>query len=139
MKVEIVKVTRKYNLGNYEMLDVGYEAALTDIEGSSSQEVLKVTQALEKLCDEYYTAGRWQKQETPKEEPKQNGDAIDLESLEWEDMPATAKGPWQKTQTKNTTYFAVKKAIEAKDGKAVFIDGYLIWMLSDEGLGRRKQ
>lgn len=71
MKVEVVKVERLYNLGDYESLRVGYEAALTELEGASSQEVLKVTASLEKLCDEYFQAGRFQKQSPAKAEKPQ--------------------------------------------------------------------
>jgi len=143
VKVEIVKVERLYNLGNYETLRVGYEAVLTELEGANSQEVLKATADLEKLCDQYYQAGRFQKQpqEKPKEPepPLEKGIIIDLETLAWQDMPATEKGVWQKSETKNASYYAVKKAIEEKDGRPAFMEGYIVWLNSDETLGRRKK
>ena len=145
MKVEIAKIERLYNLGNYETLRVGYEAILTEIEGANSQEVLKATADLEKLCDQYYQMGRFQKQPEEKPKPKEpetpleKGIIIDLETLVWQDMPATEKGVWQKSETKNASYYAVKKAIEEKDGRPAFMEGYIVWLNSDETLGRRKK
>ena len=70
MKVEVVKLNRKYNLGNYETLDVGYEAILTELEGAGSEAVLKATADLEKLADNYFQMGRFQRQDQPKQSPQ---------------------------------------------------------------------
>ena len=146
MKVEVVKVERLYNLGDYESLRVGYEAVLTEIEGANSQEVLNVTANLEKLCDQYYEMGRFQRQpqEKPKpEEKKPQGIVVNLENIAWEEQPATEKGPWEKSMSQPIDYFTVKKTIEDKQaaGKAGFVtmEGYLIWLNSDGSLGRRKK
>ena len=59
MNVKTVKLNRKYNLGNYETIDVGYEAELTQVEGDDNQKILEATKELEKLADTYYTMIRF--------------------------------------------------------------------------------
>ena len=59
MNVNTVKLNRKYNLGNYETIDVGYEAELTQVEGDDNQKILEATKELEKLADTYYTMVRF--------------------------------------------------------------------------------
>ena len=59
MNVKTVKLNRKYNLGGYETLDVGYEAELTQVEGDDNQKILEATKELEKLADTYYTMVRF--------------------------------------------------------------------------------
>ena len=136
MKVEVVKLNRKYNLGNYETLDVGFEAVLTEIEGADADKVLEVARGLEKLADSYFQAGRFQKEEPVEEKPK--GVIVNLDNIEWETQTATAKGPWEKSVTEPVDYWTLKKAIEEK-GKPVFASGFLVWLCSDGALGRRKK
>ena len=59
MNVKTVKLNRKSNLGNYETIDVGYEAELTQVEGDDNQKILEATKELEKLADTYYTMIRF--------------------------------------------------------------------------------
>ena len=59
MNVKTVKLSRKYNLGNYETIDVGYEAELTQVEGDDNQKILEATKELAKLADTYYTMVRF--------------------------------------------------------------------------------
>ena len=68
MNVKTVKLSRKYNLGNYEMLEVGLEAELSEVEGANSQGPLSALRKLEKVADQYYQMGRFQKDEPPKQE-----------------------------------------------------------------------
>ena len=68
MNVNLVKLNRKYNLGNYETLDVGFEAELTEQEGANSQGSLDALKTLEKLADTYFEMVRFQK---PAEKPKE--------------------------------------------------------------------
>ena len=63
MNVKTVKLNRKYNLGNYETLDVGFEAELTEQEGADAQGSLDTLKDLEKLADTYFQMGRFQPQE----------------------------------------------------------------------------
>jgi hypothetical protein len=59
VNVKTVRVNRKYNLGNYETLDIGYEAELSQVEGDDNQKILDATKELEKLADTYYTMVRF--------------------------------------------------------------------------------
>ena len=134
MKLDRVKLNRKYNLGNYETIDVCFEAETTEQDNP-----LNVLKGLEDLA-ELYLQSRTAKTEKPKPTPPlEKGIVIDLETLIWQDMPATDKGVWQKSETQNASYFAVKKAIEEKDGKPAFMEGYVVWLNSDGTLGRRKK
>ena len=66
MKVEVVKVTRKYNLGNYESIDVGYEAVLSDVEAGDDANILNCTRQLEGFADQYFQHGRFKRNGTGK-------------------------------------------------------------------------
>ena len=88
---------------------------------------------------QYQNAGEQKPAEQKPINQKKEGVVVDLTTLEWQDMPPTDKGAWQRTETRNTHYYAVKEAIEAKHGFPVHMDGYKIWLNQDGTLGRRKQ
>jgi len=67
VKVEVVKVTRKYNLGNYESIDVGYEAVLSDVEAGDDANILNCTRQLEGFADQYFQHGRYSRNGTGKQ------------------------------------------------------------------------
>lgn len=71
MNVKTVKLTRTYNLGDYESLKVGYEAELTQIEGDDNQKILDATKELEKLCDTYYTMVRFSADKKPEQKQEE--------------------------------------------------------------------
>ena len=127
MKVEVVKLNRKYNLGNYETIDVGFEAVLTELEGANAQATLDAVKNLEKLADTYYTMVRFQadmkpisaKQEgnvvraapagpePPTPEPKKT--VLTLENIDWVDGGETDKGPYQKSASKPIDFYNIRK------------------------------
>jgi len=139
VKIEGVKLNRKFNLGNYETLDVGFEAYIVETDNP-----LDVLKGLEDMA-ELYLQSRTMRTSVaeaikPKTEPPlEKGVIIDLETLVWQEMPATDKGAWQKSATRNASYYAAKKAIEEKDGKPTYMEGYIVWLNSDGALGRRKK
>jgi hypothetical protein len=49
MNVKTVRLNRKYNLGNYEQVEVGLEVDLTEIEGADAETVKKAMVAIDKL------------------------------------------------------------------------------------------
>lgn len=146
--MKTVRLERLYNLGDYESVRVGYEAVLTELEGANSEAVLKATADLEKLCDQYFTAGRFQKQEPlkqekPKEQPKQEekpkGVVVNLENIDWIDGGETDKGPYQKSASKPLDFYAAKKAIEEK-GAALYIGDWKVWYMDKlDVLARRRK
>ena len=134
MKISTVHVVRKHKLADYEMLEVGLDAAVTD-----QDNVFDAIKNLHSLA-ELYLKDVDNGHETQEEE-KAQGVVPELNTLKWVDMPATEqnKGAWQKSTTKNTSYYAIKKAIEEKGGYSVFMEGYVVWLTRDGSLGRRKQ
>lgn len=74
--------------------------------------------------------------ETQTEAPK--GVIIDLAVFTWKEMPATAKGPWEKAQPNDTPdYTAICKLVDEK-GRPAIMEGYIVWVNDDGSLGRRK-
>ncbi len=151
MKIEKVNLTRKHKLADYEMLIFGFEATVTEEDNP-----LDAVKTLDDLAEMYVVSRENNGKDEPEWKPdkpqiltvgesikkhkeQDKGVVVDLETLEWQDMPPTDKGAWQKSETKNNHYYAVKKAIEEKDGKPVFMDGYIVWLNSDGTLGRRKK
>ena len=138
MKTTKVTFNRKFNIGNYQTIDVGGEIELGEKDNMLEAWTIGIDNAEMWHLD--YQRKMEKKQETPKlEPPLEKGIIIDLETLVWQEMPATDKGAWQKSETRNASYYAVKKAIEAKDGKPAYMEGYIIWLNSDDTLGRRKK
>lgn len=136
MKITKVGFTRKFNLGGYESLDVSAEAELNEKDNA-----LEVWTILKDNAEMWFIdlqRAKTKPQQTEPEMPK-GGVIIDLETLVWQDMPATEKGVWQKSETKNASYYAIKKAIEEKDGKPTFMGHHIVWLNSDGTLGRRKK
>ena len=70
MKVEVVKVERVYNLGDYESIRIGYEAVLSDVEAGDDANILNITKQLEGLADQYYQHGRFKRNGTGKPQPQ---------------------------------------------------------------------
>ena len=65
MKLDRVKLNRKYNLGNYETLDVSFEAEITEQDNP-----LDTLKGLEDMA-ELYLQSRTSRTEQPKPQPKE--------------------------------------------------------------------
>lgn len=137
MKITKTSLERTFNLGNYESLRVGFEAEVTEQDNP-----LDTIKGLEDMA-ELYLNTRHAKTEHPKpqDQPKEpsQGVVVNLDDLKWELMPATEKGTWEKSESKGVSYPFIKEAIEAKDGRPVYMEGFIVWMNDDGSLGRRKK
>lgn len=79
-----------------------------------------------------------QPRESAKTEPREI--VASLNELDWVPMPATAKGPWGKClPTEKAPYPFIVLAIEAKNMRPVYIEGFIVWLNEDKSLGRRKK
>jgi hypothetical protein len=65
LKIDRARITRKFNLGNYETLDVGFEASLGEKDNP-----LDVCRQLEDLCELYLQARTAKPEAKPKPEVK---------------------------------------------------------------------
>ncbi len=81
-----------------------------------------------------------QPRESAKSEPKEI--VASLNELAWLPMPATEtnKGAWEKClPTEKAPYPFIVSAIEAKNGRPVYIEGFIVWLNEDKSLGRRRK
>jgi len=53
MDIKTVTYTRKFNIGNYESMECGFEAGLSEIEGGNVEKVLEVFARLEDVAEAY--------------------------------------------------------------------------------------
>ena len=136
MQVTDVRVSRKFNLGNYEMLEVGLEAHLGDTDNP-----LNILRSLEDMA-ELYLQSRLSNNKVAQQQQEpasDKGTIVNLGKLDWQLMPATAKGEWEKAvPTDDENYILIKETIEAKHGFPVKMEGYKVWLNTDGSLGRRK-
>ena len=140
MRIEKAVFTRKYNLGNYESLDLSLESSLGDKD--NPQEVWSV---LQDQADVWFANRNRKKSEEPimPEEKPQEKKYFNADALIWKFMPPTDKGPWESTESSDKSeYREIVDALEAAD-KPLFSKDALYWLLKKEdkvtGIGRRKK
>jgi len=139
LKIIKVSYTRKFNLGGYETEDVTAEAEVAENENFlETWTILRDNAEMWHLDNERKRERK--PQPKPTEEPEPKGVVVNLNDLTWEAMPPTEKGPWEKALTSDAMpYPFIKDTIDAKDGRPVFMEGYLVWLNRDGSLGRRKK
>lgn len=137
MELDRVKLNRKYNLGNYETIDVGFEA-----ETNEQDNPLDVLKHLEDMAELYLQArtAKTEQKPQPKPQPKPKPELkVDATSLAWETVQT--ENPFEITKQQEHESFKLLKAkVDEKHGKPVYVDGYVYWMMMDEKtLARRKK
>lgn len=143
MNITKVYFGRKFSLGNFEMLELGVEAALNEKDNP-----LEVWSILSDNAEMWFISQKNKKSAAPqptvnplKNESPQTPTAPT--QLKWEQMPPSPKGPWEKTTDLNTPETNALYDKLCETGRALFQDGYLYWVLKKDGkvdgLGRRRQ
>ena len=138
MNITKVSYSRKFSLPNYENLDLSIEAQLNEKDNP-----LEVWSILSDNAEMWFIGERNKKAKTqvPLQQPVPQVTATPSTStpIKWEPMPPSPKGPWEKSDYLDKEIY--DKLCET--GKAVYKDGYLYWILKQDGkvdgLGRRKQ
>jgi len=136
MRITKVAFTRKFNLGNYESLDVHAEAELNDKDNPlESWSILRDNTEMWFIDQQRKKPS--EQQNTPVEQPQEK-DYFKTDQLTvWQPFPETDKnqGRWEKnTQTENPQFKAIVQALQSvgtqlhsKDPNALY------WLLTDEG------
>ena len=148
MNITKVAYSRKFNLGNYETLDLSIEAQL-----SEKDNPLEVWSILADNAEMWFIAqnnkqtAKLQPQQTQQPQASQQPAASPLPSpsptpIKWEKMPATEKGSWEKTVNLNNPEIeSIIEKIKQADNKVVDIGNYRYWKIYFDnqltGVGRR--
>ena len=151
MKITKVMFNRKFNLSNYESLDIAAEAELID----DSVNVLEAWSILKDNAEMWFIDQQRKKTQAlqqpvaPKPvQPSTPQQSLKNESMQpkkdadWIEMPSTEKGPWEKSS--DLTCLEHKAIYDkiCESGKAYDRNGYRYWLIrkdsSIEGLGRRR-
>ncbi len=145
MKIIKVAFTRKFNLGNYESLDLYAEAELN--EKDNPLEIWAILRDNTEMWfrDSLKKPVGEREQPQPKEEPqklqaeKKAEPEIDVTGLHWEDV--RTENPFEVCKDYEAEAYKLLKAkIHEKQGKPIWVDGATYWMMRDETtLGRRKK
>jgi hypothetical protein len=150
MKFDRAIVSRKFNLGNYETLDMALEYQLA--EGDNPKQILaELREAIEMEFIDMQRkkpAGGGGDNPRPTQPPLATASSPKplppASQLKWEEMPKTDtnKGIWQRcTQLSSpeVQYF-IDKVEEAN--KPIFLNNYVYWVIYTDdlatGIGRRK-
>lgn len=160
MKITKVSFTRKFNLGNYESLDVAAEAELNE-----NDNALEVWSILKDNAEMWFIdQQRKDKKPSPTSNPQaekqsapsaippnqpapSTSPSTPHQNQKWEEMAATEnnKGIWYRCT--DTADPEIQKIIDKiyEENKPIFKDGFLYWIVHESkdsdiviGLGRRR-
>jgi hypothetical protein len=148
MKIVKVSFTRKFNLGNYESLDLHAEAELSGADNPPEiWTVLRDNTEMWFRDSQKKPVGEQQNQPAePKPEPPK--EYFKAGTLKWFEAPPTDKGPWEKLDPLDLEKAEAKEIIKALEsaGKPLFSKepNALYWLLKDvsgkvTGIGRRRK